>query len=92
MFDSIVGDVRTRFLNMPIVNVGNAQNLFVALRLSLINNGLDFSKCLSFTSDTTNVMKGACSGVQKLIRNDIGCICHLADLTTKAGIIYKLFL
>ena len=42
-------------------------------------------------SDTTNVMKGARSGVQKLIKNDnpqlydVGCICHLADLTVKAG-------
>ena len=42
-------------------------------------------------SDTANVMKGARSGVQKLIRNecphvlDVACICHLADLTVKAG-------
>ncbi len=42
-------------------------------------------------SDTTNVMKGARSGVQKLIKSenrflyDSGCICHLADLTIKAG-------
>ena len=42
-------------------------------------------------SDTTNVMKGARSGVQKLIRNEnpsvyyARCICHLADLTVKAG-------
>ena len=42
-------------------------------------------------SDTTNVMKGARSGVQKLIKNehptlyDVGCICHLADLTVKSG-------
>ena len=46
---------------------------------------------MAFMSDTTNVMKGARSGVQKLIRNehptlyDVGCICHLADLTIKAG-------
>ena len=39
-------------------------------------------------SDTTN---GTRSGVQKLIKNecpnlyDVGCICHLADLTIKAG-------
>ena len=43
-------------------------------------------------SDTTNIMKGARSGVQCLIRNecphvlDVGCIRHLADLTVKAGI------
>ncbi len=36
-------------------------------------------------------MNGAISGVQKLIKNehpnlyDVGCICHLADLTVKAG-------
>ena len=42
-------------------------------------------------SDTTNVMKGARSGVQKLIKTecsdvlDVGCICHLADLTIKHG-------
>ena len=42
-------------------------------------------------SDTTNVMKGMRSGVQKLIKEenpstyDVGCICHLADLAIKAG-------
>ena len=46
---------------------------------------------MAFMSDTTIVMKGSRSGVQKLIKNecrnvpDVGCICHLADLTTKAG-------
>ena len=40
-------------------------------------------------SDTTNVMKGVRSGVQKLIKDenlnsyDVGCIYHLADLTVK---------
>jgi hypothetical protein len=76
---------------MPIVNIGNAVNLFDALKSSLSKHGLDFSKSVAFMSDTTNVMKGARSGVQKLIRNehpniyDVGCICHLADLTVKAG-------
>ena len=48
-----------------------AQNLFQAL------------------SDTTNVMKGIRSGLQKLIKDeypsvlDVGCICHLTDLTIK---------
>ena len=37
-------------------------------------------------------MKGARSGVQKLIKDtipilyNVGCICHLADLTVKAGL------
>ena len=53
--------------------------------------GPNLTKAISFMSDTTNVMKGARSGVQKLIKNehphlyDVGCICHLADLTVKAG-------
>ncbi len=52
---------------------------------------LDFSKAIAFMSDTTNVMEGARSGVQKLIKRekthlyDAGCICHLADLCVKAG-------
>ncbi len=41
-------------------------------------------------SDTTNVMKGAHSGVLKLNKEqnptlyDVGCICHLVNLTIKA--------
>lgn len=91
LLDTDEGDVRTRFLDMPIVNIGTAQNLFRALKESLSCKGLDFSKCMAFMSDTTNVMKGIRSGVQKLIKNecpnllDVGCICHLADLTIKAG-------
>ena len=92
VFDSNVGDVRTRFLDMPIVNIGSAQNLFDALQCALSNNGFDFSKCLVLMSDTTNVMKGLRSGVQKLIKDqcsqvlDVGCICHLADLAVKSGL------
>lgn len=92
ILDSAVGDIRTRFLDMPIVNIGTASNLFTALKTSLQDKGLDFSNAVSFMSDTTNVMKGARSGVQKLIKNehpslyDVGCICHLADLTVKAGL------
>ncbi len=90
LFDYTVGDVRTRFLDMPIVNIGTAANLFEALKDSLSKKGLDFGKCISFMSDTTNVMKGVRSGVQKRIKDECpqlydGCICHLADLTIKAG-------
>ena len=52
--------------------------------------GLDFAKTVAFMLDTTNVMKDTRSGVQKLIRNehpnlyDVGCICHMVDLTVKA--------
>ena len=91
VFDPELRDVRTRFLDMPVVNIGTARNLFEALKSSLTQKGMDFSKAVAFMSDTTNVMKGVRSGVQKLIKNehptlyDVGCICHLADLTVKAG-------
>ena len=91
VFDSEWCDVHTRFLDMPVVNIGTAHNLFEALKTSLTSKGLDFSKVVAFMSDTTNVMKGARAGVQMLIKNeyptlyDVGCICHLADLTVKAA-------
>ena len=70
MFDSSVGESHTRFLDMPIVNVGTAvNNLFTALKSSLESKGLDFSKAVAFMSDTTNVMKGTRYGVQKLKKN-----------------------
>ena len=74
-------------VDMPVVNIGTAQNIFRALKESLEKHGLDFTKAVAFMSDTANVMKGCRSGVQKLIKNeipqlyDVGCINHLADLT-----------
>ncbi len=51
LLDTDEGDVRTRFLDMPIVNIGTAQNLFKALKESLSSKGLDFRKCIAFMSD-----------------------------------------
>ncbi len=92
LLDPEVGNVCTRFLDMPVVNIGTVQNIFHALKGSLNKQGLDFTKAVAFMSDTASVMKGCRSGVQKLIRNeiphlyDVGCINHLADLTIKAGV------
>ena len=83
--------ITSRALFWFIVNIGTAKKLFHVLKESLSNNGLDFSRYLAFMSDTTYVMKGTRSGVQKLIRDecsdvfDVGCICHLADLAIKVG-------
>ena len=77
IFDNEVGNVRTRFLDMPVVNIGTAQNIL--------------KQSLEGMSDTVSVMKGARSGVQKRIKTemphlyDVGCINHMADLTIKAG-------
>lgn len=91
-FYTELGNVCTRFLDMPIVDIGSAQNLFLAVKSSLEKKDLDFSMVVSFMSDTTNVMKGCKCGVQKLMKDenpsihDIGCIYHLVDLTVKAGL------
>ena len=59
VLDSGKCDVSTRFLDMPVINIGTARNLFDALKLTLTNKGLNFSKNLSFISDNANGMKGA---------------------------------
>ena len=89
VLDSEKGETCTQFLDMPVVNIGigNATNLYGALKTSPSEHGLDFSKTVAFMSDTTNVMKGARSGVQKLIKRehptlyDVGCICLVTWLT-----------
>ncbi len=92
VLDSALGEVKTRFLDMPVVNIGNAFSPFRALQNSLENHGLISLKLFLFISDTTNVMKGAYSGVLKLNKEqnptlyDVGCICHLVNLTIKAGL------
>ena len=57
VLDDTRGDIRTGFLDMPVVNVGTALNLFRALKDSLEKH--NFPKAVAFMSDTTNVMKGA---------------------------------
>ena len=69
LLDPQIGEVRTRFLDMPVVNIGTATNLFQALKESLTKNGLSFDSTVSFMSDIANVMKGVRSGVQKLIKD-----------------------
>ena len=76
---------------MVLVNQCHALLCVSTLKESLVKYNLDFTKTMAFMSDTANVMKGCRSGVQKLIKNeipqlyDVGFICHLADLTIKAG-------
>ena len=42
--DPVVGEVRTRFLDMPVVNIDTADNLFQALKSSLEKHSLSFEK------------------------------------------------
>ena len=56
VLDAVLGNVKTRFLDMPVVNIGTAENLFSALKESLSKYNLDFSKAIVFMSDTTNAI------------------------------------
>ena len=76
IFDIDAGDIQTKFIDMPVINIGTALNLFNALKLTLKKKGLSFD-ILAFMSDNTNVMKGARSGVQKLKHNESP---HLYDV------------
>ena len=62
-FDSNLRDVGTKYLDVHVVNIKNARNLFDAFKLSLSQKGVDFSKSVAFMSDTTNVIKSSRSAV-----------------------------
>ena len=96
ILDPVIGEVCTRCLDMPVVNINfvTANNLFLALKSSLKKHGLSFEKALSFMSDTTNMMR---SGVQKLIKSeiptlyDVGCLADLTGLKALLVDIEQLF-
>ena len=46
----------TRFLDMPVCNVGTAENLFGFIDTALGKRGIAWSNVAGFESDTTNVM------------------------------------
>ena len=52
VFDQEVRNVCTRFLDMPVVNIGTARSIFQALSDSLKNNRLDFTKAIAFMSES----------------------------------------
>ena len=88
VLDPELGNVKTRFLDMPVVNFETADNLFRALKDSLAKYDMDFSKVIAFMSNTTNVMKGARSGVQKLIKREnpmLGVYVTLLTCVLKLG-------
>ena len=48
----------TRFLHIPVCNIGTGEKLFEAIDESLIERDIPWSKVVGFESDTTNVMVG----------------------------------
>ena len=92
LFDEDLGKTVTRFIDMPVVNIGTAANLFAALEKSLSNKNIHWKNVFGFISDNCSVMKGKNSSVLSHLKEkqpnimDIGCICHLANLCCAAAV------
>lgn len=76
----------TRFLDMPVCNVGTGEAIFEVLDGTFRKFDIPWTNVVAFTSDNCNVMKGTNNSVLSRIKAvqpdvfDVGCICHLANL------------
>ena len=92
LWDERVNMPATRFLDMPICNIANAENLFHHIDEALTKRNIPWSNVVGFESDTCNVMIGRHNSVYSRVKQkqskvfSIGCVCHLASLCLAAGI------
>ncbi|XP_054601663.1 uncharacterized protein [Nothobranchius furzeri] len=92
LYDEATLQVATKFMEMPICNVGNAENLYEKLREALRKRGIPWENLIAFNSDNASVMKGRHNSVISRLKTsqphvqDLGCICHLAQLATGCAI------
>nr|XP_034963326.1 uncharacterized protein LOC118081165 isoform X1 [Zootoca vivipara] len=92
LYDEANLQVATRFLEMPICNVGNAENLYEKLNEALRKRGIPWENVIAFNSDNVSVMKGKHDSVISRLKTrqphiqDLGCICHLVQLATGCAI------
>ena len=84
--------VFTRFLAMPVCNIGTEQALFDAIESEFDSHSIPWSNVVGFASDTASVMVGAHNSVLSRLREKqprvftLGCLCHLAALCSVAGL------
>jgi hypothetical protein len=92
LWDNQLGKPASRFLDMPICNIGTAEKLFEALDKALNERKIPWSNVIGFESDTTNVMVGKHNSILSRIKQkqpDVfsqGCVCHLSNLCLLAGV------
>ena len=92
LYDEHFCDVKTRFIDMPICNIGTGQNLFDTINNSFSERNIPWHNVLAFNSDNASVMKGQHNSVLSRIKTqqpnvfDLGCICHLANLAVGVGV------
>ena len=91
VFDEDECEVKSRFLDMPVSNIGTAEKLFECVKVSLSKRGIPWENLLAYNSDNASVMKGRHNSVLSRIKEvqpsifDLGCICHLANLSVGVG-------
>nr|XP_034963510.1 uncharacterized protein LOC118081241 isoform X1 [Zootoca vivipara] len=92
LYDEANLQVVTRFFEMPICNVGNAENLYEKLSEALRKRGIPWENLIAFNSDNASVMKDKHDSVISRLKTsqphvqDLGCICHLVQLATGCAI------
>ena len=91
-FDEVRERAVTGFLDMPICNIGTAQSIFDQLDATFEAKGIPWKNVVAFISDNCYTMVGKRNSVVTKIKEknsavfDIGCVCHLANLCTVAGV------
>ncbi|XP_033028453.1 uncharacterized protein LOC117060345 [Lacerta agilis] len=92
LYDEANLQVVTRLLEMPICNVGNAENLYEKLSEALRKRGIPWENLIAFNSDNASVMQGKHNSVISRLKTrqphvqDLGCICHLVQLAAGCAI------
>ena len=81
-FDEVRERAVTGFLDMLICNIGTAQTIFDQLDATFEAKGIPWKNVVAFISDNCNTMVGKKNSAVF----DIGCVCHLANLCTVAGV------
>ena len=74
--------VVTRFLAMPVCNIGTAQALFDAIESEFDSHSISWINVVSFASDT--VWSRLHEKQPRVFT--LGCLCHLAALCSVAGL------
>ncbi|XP_060588036.1 uncharacterized protein LOC132743524 [Ruditapes philippinarum] len=92
VLDRSVHRITTRFLAMPICNIGTGVNLFSCLEQVLLDQNIPWQQCIGYGSDNASVMVGRHNSVLSRIREkqpdvyDMGCVCHLANTCVQYGL------
>ena len=92
LWDDKLGKPVTRFLHMPVCNIGTADKLFEAIDSALVERNIPWANVVGFESDTANVMIGKHNSVLSRVKSkqagvfSQGCVCHLSNLCLLAGV------